>query len=231
MSVQAENPVGGGHHHVQVMGDQENAAMQFVANAADQVIKRDLAGKVDALDRLVEHKQVGLPGNGTGQKDTLEFAARQGPDLRAGKMGDTGPGHGRCRLLFRHRSGQVHEAAHGERQCPVDRQFLRDIGHAKPGIALHTALVRPDDAERHAGCRRFSRTVRTDQRDDLAAAYGERNAPDEPSAAAIDTGIVERYERVWLLEHRGHLAGVRKKVAALLPAHMAHVISLRKPVM
>lgn len=86
MAVEANHRVGAGHHHMQIMGNHQDAAAFRVANAADQFVKRGFAGKVDPLHRFVQHQQIGVSGNGTGKQRTLEFAARQVLHFRLQKM-------------------------------------------------------------------------------------------------------------------------------------------------
>jgi len=64
MAVEADDPVGLRHHHMQIVADQEHAASDFVAYLRDQMIKRGLAGDVDAGQRFVEHQEIGSPGDG-----------------------------------------------------------------------------------------------------------------------------------------------------------------------
>src|SRR5690606_24601360 len=48
------------HDHMQVVRDQKYPATRLVTDAADQIVESDLAGEVHALQRLVEHHQIGL---------------------------------------------------------------------------------------------------------------------------------------------------------------------------
>src|SRR5712671_3809596 len=57
MVVEADHAVGGGHHQMQVVRDQQHAAAARVADAADEREQLGLAGDVDALDRLVQHQE------------------------------------------------------------------------------------------------------------------------------------------------------------------------------
>jgi hypothetical protein len=86
MAVEAQHGVGVGHDDVEVVRDQEDAAAGAVANVADELVERHLAGKIDTLHRLVEHQQVRLAGKRPGQKRALELAAGQVLHLRACQM-------------------------------------------------------------------------------------------------------------------------------------------------
>ncbi len=88
MPVQAHHRVGRRHHHVQVVGNHQDAAAQCVADIRDQLVERDLAAKVHALHRLVEDQKVRLACDRTGQKRTLELAARQVAHLAVRQVGD-----------------------------------------------------------------------------------------------------------------------------------------------
>ena len=54
--VQADNLVGGGHDQMQIMGDHDHTAVQFVPQATDQLIERGLAIDVHALGRFVQNQ-------------------------------------------------------------------------------------------------------------------------------------------------------------------------------
>src|SRR6266851_307500 len=60
MVVEADHAVGGGHHQMQIVRDQQHAAAARVADAADEREELGLAGDVDALDRLVQHQEFRL---------------------------------------------------------------------------------------------------------------------------------------------------------------------------
>ena len=76
MAIQADDRVGFGHHHMQVMGDQQNAATRRIANGADQVVKRDFTGKIDTLHRLIQNQKVWLADNSTRHQRPLKLPAR-----------------------------------------------------------------------------------------------------------------------------------------------------------
>ena len=78
MSLQANDLVGRRHHHVQVMQNEKNAAIQPVSNALYQAVKRYLAIEVDALHRLVENKKIWrVPINRVGNCLVLQLRRRQ----------------------------------------------------------------------------------------------------------------------------------------------------------
>ena len=76
MTVQADDTVRRGHDHMQVMGNQENAARHFIPDPGDQIVQGDLAGKIHSLHGFVENQKVWIAGHGAGQERALKFPAR-----------------------------------------------------------------------------------------------------------------------------------------------------------
>lgn len=84
---------------MQIVADQEHAAADLVADLGDQMIKRGLAGDVDAGERFVEHQEIGPPGNGARQQRPGELAARKRAQLPVLCRGDADAGERRLRSL------------------------------------------------------------------------------------------------------------------------------------
>ena len=61
---------------MQVVRHHEHAAAAPVANPGDQIVDLALPGDVDALDRLVEHQEIGLAQERAGEQHALQLAAR-----------------------------------------------------------------------------------------------------------------------------------------------------------
>ena len=47
MRVKTNNPVRFGHYHMQIVGNHQDAAIVFIANVGDKLVKRHLAGIID----------------------------------------------------------------------------------------------------------------------------------------------------------------------------------------
>ena len=124
-----------------IMGDQHDAAMDIVANALDQVIKGNLAGKIHTLYRFVENQKIGLSGDGAGQHYALELAARKRADFGCCQMADACGRHCIIGISDAGIPGQPHEALHRQRQGPVNRQFLRHIGSLQIRTAPDRSLI------------------------------------------------------------------------------------------
>ncbi len=58
MMVKAQHFVGFRHHQMQVVGDHQHGAVQFVAQLVDQIVERDLAINVHTLRWLIQHQQL-----------------------------------------------------------------------------------------------------------------------------------------------------------------------------
>src|SRR5690606_37804128 len=53
MAIEAHDRVGFGHHHVQIMGNQQDTAAGTIPDFANELVDRALPGEIDTLDRLV----------------------------------------------------------------------------------------------------------------------------------------------------------------------------------
>ncbi len=143
MAVEADHRIGTGHHHMQIMGNHQDAAAFRIANAANQFVKRGFAGKIHPLHRLVQHQEIGISGNGTGKQRTLELAARQMLDFSLEEMCNA---DGLKRLVKRYRrkpARQMHQTLDSQRHRPVDRQLLRHIANLEVFSARDAALIGP----------------------------------------------------------------------------------------
>ena len=77
VTVEADHPVGRGHHDVQVVGDHEGPAPPARPDAGDEIVQLELPRYVHSLDRLVEDEQVGLAQERARQEDAPQLAARE----------------------------------------------------------------------------------------------------------------------------------------------------------
>lgn len=75
MAIEAHDRVGFGHHHVQIMGNQQDTAAGTIPDFANELVDRDLSSEIDTLDWLVEYQKVRIAGQRTGEQCALEFAA------------------------------------------------------------------------------------------------------------------------------------------------------------
>ena len=168
MAVQADHPVGGRHHHVQVVADHQHAAAELLAQLLDQPVEARLAGLVEPLRRLVEHQQVRPPQHRLRQHRPLQLPARQRRQLPTAEPGDADMLERRGPLAPAPPPGEREEAVDGQRQRPVDRELLRHVADPQPRRADHPARVRPSGADQQPQQRALARAVRPDDRDDLA---------------------------------------------------------------
>ena len=58
MAVQADHPIRGRHHHMQIMADHQNRRPRLRPHLFDQTVERRLAGLVKALGRLVQDQDL-----------------------------------------------------------------------------------------------------------------------------------------------------------------------------
>ena len=141
MAVQAHHLIGRTHDQVQVVGNHQYAATQAVAQSGDEVVQLRLPYHVNTLHRLVQHQQLRLSQQRTGQQHTLHFTPGHsldgtvdhvlGADLLKRRQG-------RCAIHARY---QAQKAQHRQRQRGVDLDFLRHVANAQPGFAPYRAAV------------------------------------------------------------------------------------------
>ena len=79
---------------MQIMGNQQDPAIQLVADIVNQLVEGDFTIKIDSLNRLIQHQKVRRAQDRTGKQDALELAAGQFAHLRAGKVLCLGGGKG-----------------------------------------------------------------------------------------------------------------------------------------
>ena len=81
MPIQADHPVGCCHHHMQIVRDQENAAMEFISDLFNELIKSNLAIEIYALYGLVQNEQVRFCGHSACKHYPLKFSTGKGSNL------------------------------------------------------------------------------------------------------------------------------------------------------
>ena len=74
MAIETYDTIGCRHDQMKIMGDQQNSAIQLIANFGNEIVKCQLPDKVDTLNRFIKNQKIGCAGNGTGKKDPLKFA-------------------------------------------------------------------------------------------------------------------------------------------------------------
>ncbi len=197
------------HDDMKIVRDQQDAAAGLVADAHDQLVERDFAGEVDALQRFVEHEQIGTPGDRARQEGALELAAREPVDLGAREMRYADQLEGGAAFGRRQPPGQAEQALDRQRQGRGDRHALRHVADPQGGGAQHPALVGRMDPDRRLGHRRLARSIGPDQGHDLAAADLEVDIAHQPASGARDADPRKGDQGVGGLTRGGelHLAG------------------------
>ena len=186
VALDADDPVRCRHHDVEVVGDQQDAAAEFVTYPPDQVVERDLARVVDALHRLVEDQEVGFPRDRARQQHPLQFAARKVADRPPREMTRIDfperVAHGR-RVVPRRKP---HQPVDIERQRRVDLEALRHISDRQARGPVDAPGIGRDQPEQRLGRCRLAAAVGPDQRDDLARADLEVDIAHDPAPAPED---------------------------------------------
>jgi len=60
MPVDAQHTISRTHDQVEIMRDDENAALACITNAPDQLIDSELTGKIDLLHGLIQDQKIGI---------------------------------------------------------------------------------------------------------------------------------------------------------------------------
>jgi len=84
VAVEADDPIAGGHDHVQVVADEHHGKAPVGAQPGNEFVKRGFAHVVDTANGFVENEKFGCAQQGASEQDALEFASRQTGKLGAG---------------------------------------------------------------------------------------------------------------------------------------------------
>ena len=76
MAIQAQHPIRGGHHHMQVMTDHQHGKVHFGADLFDLAIKRGSTGLIEALRGFIQDQDVGITQQCPRQQHPLKLPAR-----------------------------------------------------------------------------------------------------------------------------------------------------------
>src|SRR5258706_10076337 len=75
MSVEANHAVARAEHDVQIVRDEEDAAMSMFTDRCDEFVKLCCAREVDGLRRFVEHQELGVARECPCEQYALKFTA------------------------------------------------------------------------------------------------------------------------------------------------------------
>ena len=177
------------------MGDDQHAATAPIAQVVDQPVHGQLAGEVHLLDRLVEHQQVGVAQERSGEQDAPELAAGEAAELavghRCGPHLVEGRGSGGAVSAPRH----TQETTHRERQQLPRLESLGDIAHHDAGLVTDVSRVRLDEAEQRAHGGGLAGAVRPDQAHHLPAVDLDRDPVQDRAAAVAHHQVAARGEQ------------------------------------
>ncbi len=163
-------------HAVQVVRrehDGQAVAVQLVEQVQHLVTGSD----VDPGRWLVHEQELGTPQQRPGDEHALLLAAGQLADVPTGELSDAEAledGDDVAPLVLR-RPGQQpraparheHALGHGDREAPVHRLELGDVGDREPRPALDRAALRRHRAEQQPQQRRLARARRPDDAGEL----------------------------------------------------------------
>ena len=204
-----------------MIGDQyaDLAPLQVADNVLD-VVDRD---RIDPGEGFIEQYEFGFGGQGARDFHPPAFAAGQGHARGVANMGDVKFlkqffQHGLALFAgqFAARLQNGHDVV-GHRQLAKNGRFLRQVPQAVAGATVdalagdvavingNAPVIRVDDADNHVKTGGFTRTVRAEQANNLAAANLQRDIPDY-LAAFVGFGEVFGFEQ-------RHISGLNPVVA------------------
>ncbi len=175
----------------------------LVAKLTEQLEDRGLGPRVDAREGLIHHHHRRLLGERTGEEDPLPLTAGEVTDLTARHRGhpDALETFGDDPLITAPDAAKpsglavathLDDLAHGDREVPVDRVTLRDVGDAiedLPGrMPLDEALagVGREQPERGSKQRRLPGPVGPDDRRKPPCREGRIHVPKDRLAGVAD---------------------------------------------
>lgn len=205
--VQAYDAVGRSHDDVEVVRDEEHGAAVPVPDLGDLLVKGDLAGEVDALDRLVEDEDIRPGEQRAGDEDALQLAAGERRDLCVEQVFDTRLGERLAEIGLRAAPRQVHEPPDAHGHGRVERQPLRHVAEAQAGLNRYASFIGRDEAEHQLEQGGLAAAVRADDGQYLSGMKGEVDAGEYGASGAADADPPQRQERLHAARMRASEGG------------------------
>ena len=168
VAVETDHPVALCHHDVQVVADQQHADAALLSQPADQRVELGLADVIDTAHRLVEHQQMRLAQQRSGEEHTLQLAARKRIDLLARRSAGPDVVERTPHVRLARALAEREEAHHAQRDRRLYVEALRHVADDEARGARDAPRVRLFQPEQQPHQRRLAGTVGTDQRQDLA---------------------------------------------------------------
>ena len=182
VAVEADDPIGGSHHDMQIVAHHEHAATPSIHDPADQLVQLGLPRVIHSLHGLVQHEQVWHAHERSREEDPLEFATRQVRDPCRKEVPDRSLLKCLCNHLGRVPAGQGHEPSNGERQRRIEMDALRHVADTPRMVTAYGAGIGHEEPEEQSGEGGFSRSVRPDEGYNLAAGDSDIDVVENPSS-------------------------------------------------
>ena len=171
-----------------VMGDEQAGPVEIAQGPAEERAQVGAGRDVHGRERFVEDQDPGRPGEGARERDPLAFTAGERPRLRAGvdprrepieQLESVGARGARTRAARPHREGHVLEHAEmGEQHAVLegdpDRPPFRRQIVDRLVVEQDASVCGRDQPGDRLDDRRLAGAVRTEDREGLAVAGGER---------------------------------------------------------
>ena len=189
VSIEAEDPVGGSHHQMQIVRNHQHPAAVAAANTADEAIELRLSGNVDPLHRLIQHQQIGAAQQRACQQHPLLFASGKHLHRIIKQVNNAQFPSRRRDTVVACRSCEPQKTRHRQRQILRQLQSLRHITDCESTFSLHPPRSGLEQPENNPHQRSFAGAVGTDQSDNLTGMQRQIHAfqhltPAEPDPDA-----------------------------------------------
>ena len=186
MPIEADHPITGGHHDMQIMADQQNSHARIAPHLFDQAVETRLSGLIETLGRFVQNQNLRCVQQSPRQKNALQLPPRKRHHLPICQIRHAAARQGGGGLRVRARPGQGQKAPRRHGQRPVNRQPLRHIADSQPRPPHHFPARKPLYAQQSPQKCRFPRPVRPDDGHDLSGGQAQADAAENLCAAKTD---------------------------------------------
>lgn len=196
MPVQAQHAVAACHDDVQVVADEQNAALARGPEFGNEIIELSLAFEINATRWFVEHDELGVAHQGARQKDALGFATREIGYLAIYQAASTHLIELRFARCAIQRPREAQKPTDSQRNGPIDFEPLGHIARAQIRPPDNFAAINVLKAEQHARHSGFTGTVWADQCDDFTGRHVHVDFVDHDATLAFEAQVAPNNEAV-----------------------------------
>lgn len=195
-TIEADHPIGSGEHEMEIVAHKENAAATPSPQFGDEGCEGRLALDIDPGEGLVEHQEIGVAQERTGQKQPSELAAGKRPHLSLGGIFKADFAQRRDQPDLWKASGEREETPRGHGQKKIKLEPLGRVADDDTGCLAHLSRCRRKNAQQYPHEAGFAGAVGSDEGDNLAPSHYKIDpiehdgaAQTERHAACLDEGV------------------------------------------